>query len=406
MFVVVFQGLASALTASEVMERYQSGLQWENKISACVNTPFPKNAAEKSVLDETQKGNTPKLLIRRASDQWRIENQQFKVGKDGSLSPFHKMALCTPFQEKPALFLDTGAAVSCYRSDTTPTLQKELGYSDASPLFALFAIRECRPLAEAFSSQATTISEENLEGHHCYVLESEDAFGQTKAWFAADSECALLRCEIKQLAGKHKTPYAKPGEEYEPHKSQADGKPTTVKREIYSVQYLLQQMGKQYVPISYEVQWTAELADGRTLFPDKCLHTVTDIELDPNFPADEFSPKYDNGTPIILVENASDVYGFHWQDGKIQPDIREGAIASINETTSAIKQGKNAEETSPTKKDATPPQRQALLKTHVLRRYIYLLISAIGVFCVLAALLFSRRNHTKAAPLNNDSEKY
>lgn len=192
---------------------------------------------------------------------------------------------------------------------------------------------------------------EYINGIPCYVLETTTVRGKHKIWL--DPEHGYHICQAEVIKGKddlyNDEPVSKPYPDWPKLGiKQPEGKPplpTSPRVEIlFTMRNVkFQEIKDIWIPISADWESKTTHKNGR-VGTQIFNHKRIDIELSPDFDAAQaFVPKIRNGTRVLLTDGENPIIPFHWIEGRVEHNIDEVVLESMDETLEELIEESNDE---------------------------------------------------------------
>jgi len=243
-----------------------------------------------------------------------------------------------------------------------------------APALGYFSPFSRRRISEFFDNTPASLREDEVNGVHCQVIETEIPEGYVTAWIAPELGYTLQKCVLIKEAGKHVDTDGDPFGHINP----SMGEPLAVKRMIYELTNVqVENIDGVFVPASGQYTYTEELEGGKAN-TGTFTFAFSDVDLNPQFEANSFAFAVPEGTRVeYILENRRNVGGFKWADGRIVADVDENDTTTIENTVVAIREGNvTPREAALTLDSPKPSQEQRLPISQETRRYLWLLLAA------------------------------
>jgi len=389
--------------AGEVLERYRSGLSWQEKFSLRVQTVGEWEDA----LQEQRPVNIPdEIAIKKDGVRWRWSTTFFEPVEQGK--PFGKWKINWE-QDHLVTTLDEGSyyfvqavnapgpgrhAVYCYPQDDMKEARVQLGNAGGEGVFGWFREVGFIPLTDLLPANATQVAEEERNGIPCVTLSSETKYARTKVWLDPSKGYALVGCTVEVESGKHFYPAALPGDEYKkPLARDREGNEHTIeltRQELTRVEFL--EIDGHYVPKASEVIRTSYLDDG-SVMTRKDVYRITEIELNPSFAPDTFEPSFGEGRELLCFGPAKELLtGFEWKGGKIVPRISENELNRLKDEVASAKDSDSSgvDSATPAKALRVKAEKNEPPSANLARYGYFLAVFVLGLTLLIFLLYVSR----------------
>lgn len=220
-----------------------------------------------------------------------------------------------------------------------------IGYS-GSRLDGFFT-GDLKTVSSIFHEAGQTVlydEKEYINGIPCYVLEATSNYGKHKIWL--DPEHGYNICQAEVIKTKDNMFNGEPVSKPYPNWSklgikQLEGKPPLPTSQRVEILFTMRNVKFQdingiWTPISADWEKKITHENGRTR-TQMFNHKRIDIELSPDFDAAQaFVPNIRNGTRVLLIDGENPIIPLHWIDGRVEHDIDEVVLESVDATIDEI----------------------------------------------------------------------
>lgn len=186
-------------------------------------------------------------------------------------------------------------------------------------------------------------SMQDVDGHPCYVLESQGEYGRHKVWIDPEFGFQVRRAE----ASKNENDFIAPGEPLnrEPDDRHSASVPIIVRSEFKLRDVVIDKIGNHYVATSGKTE-TNLVRQGGTESYVTARIDCKNIELEPDFDAlGAFRMEVPDHTQVIL-DWARGVR-YEWMHGEAVPLVSDREIARINDLMADLDPAADSEEPDP-----------------------------------------------------------
>lgn len=383
------------LSAEDVLQRYTAGQSWQQRFSLHIQQlPTWERATSNPGLRDS--GNVYlEMEIHKDNDRIHLKPTTRRRGPTGAIEEYDtdEEHFLTPYDGKNVCFRDTGPTgpAYCFMEDPMLQVRTDIGNNGGDGVFGWFRYAGFAPLQDLLPPHKAEVGIEDVDGTPCYVVSCKTETATTKAWFAPEKTFALFRCVIESDAGQFQ-------EEIWRDKEGIEHVISRKVQELARVQF--QEIDGHYVPTACEVVRDYFSEDGANLRRVEA-NKVTDLNLNPDFPPDEFALDFQDGKSIFMMRPAGGgLQGYEWRHGKIVPLVNQGAITAVSAIISTDKRvgaspsGTNGAESSVTTTTQSAGAKQAVPISRVrnMARLAYVGVAGLGMALIALSLLaISRR---------------
>lgn len=316
-------GLES-LSVRDVLARYDRGIQaWQGRFSLHIQQ-LPSWERATANAGERDPGEVfLEADIRKDGERmhWKpITWQRDALGKLEQTN-IHESSFLIPYDGKSVCLRDLdGKWASCYAEDPMRQVRTDIGDQGGEALFGWFRDVGFVPLQDLLPANEARIATDDIDGVPCYALSCKTAKGTVTAWFAPDKAYALVRCVIEQDAAQLQGLVLR-------DEKGAEHAMTRSRQELTRVQF--REIDGHQIPSAYEIVRSCESQEGAR--PSKKVACkITDVDLDPKFSPDEFTPSFPDGKLIMMMRSTGEgLYGYEWRQGRIIPRVSTSALAAV-----------------------------------------------------------------------------
>lgn len=393
----VFQWRAASvenLSAEDVLQRYTAGQSWQQRFSLHIQQlPTWERATSNPGLRDS--GNVYlEVDIHKDKDRIHLKPTTRKPGPTGALEEYDtdEEHFLIPYDGKDVCFRDTGPTgpAYCFIEDPMRQVRTDIGDNGGDGIFGWFRYAGFAPLQDLLPPHKAEVAVEDVDGTLCYVISCKTETATTKAWFAPEKAFALFRCVVESDASQFQ------GEIWR----DTEGVEHVISRKVQELARVqFQEIDGHYIPTACEVVRDYFSEDGATLRRVEA-NKVTDVNLNPDFPPEEFTLNFQEGKSIFMMRPmGGGLQGYEWRQGKIVPLINQGAIAAVSAIISTDKDagvsptGTNGAESSATTTTQSAGAKQAVPMSRVRNatRLAYLGVAGLGIAVIAISLLAMAR---------------
>ena len=342
-----------SLSAKDVLERYDRGVQaWQGRFSLHIQQ-LP--TWDRAAANPGQRDAADVFLevdIRKDGERMHWKPTTWRRDPTGKLEQTNTLedSFLIPYEGENACLRNLDATwASCYLEDPMRQVRTDIGDQGGEALFGWFRDVDFASLQALLPADKAQVTTEEIDGVPCHAVSCKTEKGTVTAWFAPDKACALVKCVIEQDGAQVQGLLFRDEKGVEHAMSKS-------REELTRVQF--QEINGHQIPAAYEIVRSCESQDGGSLVR-KVASKVTDVNLNPEFSPQEFTPNFPEGKLIMMMRPTGEgLYGYEWRQGKIVPRVDTAALAAVR---SIISDGRT--DTSPSAGAAATSEAPTLKAT-------------------------------------------
>lgn len=321
-------------TVEDLLARHRAGQQWKEHFQLQVQQLEPSRAFMNPGMRDEEFVN--EAIVRGSGGKIRWTNTQ--KGR-----PQPREFLLTQVDDKDTFFEWTDPqGVVVYRGAPRQRGNFWLSFVAGPTVSGVCADTTLDWVDSLRSLDGLTVREGEVNGASCYILEGDTPGGRVRAALDPSQGYSLVQYSCELEPGKHMRTDGFNGKD-KVYESADPNKPVHVMRfELERATY--REIDGVFVPEAAITHVTTEY-EGGTPFTYSTGYKVTSIDLSPEFSASTFAPDFPDGTKLRIFREKDGglMTGFEWKGGRIVPAVSDRAIAAVNKSVSALKNGEAPE---------------------------------------------------------------
>ncbi|NLN92752.1 MAG: hypothetical protein GX130_05495 [Candidatus Hydrogenedens sp.] len=188
-----------------------------------------------------------------------------------------------------------------------------------APFFGFDLLFSDKSIPELLSSDNVIIREDMLNEDRSLVLEATVPEGQIKLWVSPDKDYVMQKCILTKEAGRDLFDGTPLVEESFP-----DSSGTLVSRKRFVTElnvHATEYTDGHHIPVSLERLERQESEEGRVIHEHSAVHSLSEIDFDPDFDAlKAFELPEVTGPAQLRKAGGQGISGFRWEDRELVAD--------------------------------------------------------------------------------------